>query len=117
MERRCAKWRKQIESEEDVMEMKPSFPEIQKAIEELRRICSKPEDREIYIAEERALTDYLTDIHGNFLVGREEERYTILRTMHENGLSEQTIAQYTNIPLNEVERILTGNVERILKSE
>ena len=99
-----------IENEEDVMEMKPSFPEIQKAIEELRRICSNPEDREKYAAEEKALTDYLTDVHGNYLVGHEKGQYSILRKMHENGLSEQTIAEYTSLPLEDVKRILkNGN--------
>ena len=61
-----------VETRKDVDSVRPNSPELQKAIDELQKICQNPQEREKYEYREKALRDYINDVIGNYEMGYEK---------------------------------------------
>ena len=88
--------------------MRPNSPELQKAIDELEKICQNSQEREKYEYREKALRDYIDDVLSNYEVGyekgreegREEGRYELVRKALASGKSPKEIAGFLGISLD-----------------
>ena len=107
-----------VETRKDVERVRPNSPELQKAIDELQKICRNPQEREKYEYREKALRDYINDVVGNYEMGYEKgeeagrasmEKENIKR-MADSGLDSSTIANLLNISAERVVQILAASV-------
>ena len=97
-----------VETRKDVERVRPNSPELQKAIDELEKICQNPQEREKYEYREKALRDYIDDVLSNYEVGyekgreegREEGRYELVRKALASGKSPKEIAGFLGISLD-----------------
>ena len=83
---------------------------IREALKELEELNGDPQKRAEYDARDKAIRDYITELmeaeeRGEDR-GKNQERKTMILTMHNNGVSLQEIARITGIPLNMIEKII-----------
>ena len=105
-----------VEKVEELESMKPNCPEIQKAIEELRKICENSVDREKFAMHERALRDYISIMTSKFEDGYEEglekgleEGRTLaekeaVKKFLEAGFSPENIAEVLGVSLLDLQQ-------------
>ena len=105
------KWCRLINAESEEERMTIEQDEyIREALKELEELNGDPQKRAEYDARDKAIRDYITELmeveeRGEDR-GKNQERKTMILTMHNNGVSLQEIARITGIPLNRVEKII-----------
>ena len=93
-----------------MIKMKPTFPELQKAIDELDRICQDPGDRALNAAREKVLMDYINEKEGNYIEGQQNEFMKTVKRLHSFGMSLEDIATIQDISTEDVQQILIANI-------
>ena len=94
-----------IEERADMDKIRPDFPELQKAKEELEKICQSPDERAAYSSRAWFLRDYISNTLTNYREGYEEGRRDMIKTALALGQSPEDIAKVLGLSTEEVLQI------------